>query len=246
MRPISRTALGAATAAVLAVTAIAPSAAAGPQDEATEKRPPAGTEAAARQGERPVTVTLVTGDRVLVGLDASGAPSATVLPRPDGTTATTQTRRSGQDLYVYPEDAVAALAAGTVDEQLFNVTGLVRQGYDDAHTAALPLIATYGGDVARSAPAVPRGAKRGLVLEAVGGVALKADKKQAADFWADVTNTRSRSAAGLKKLSRPPSTAPRSRSRPTWPGPPDTTARAPRSPCSTPASTPNTPTSRAG
>ncbi|MEV4683490.1 S8 family peptidase [Streptomyces kurssanovii] len=200
MRPISRTALGAATAAVLAVTAIAPSAAAGPQDEATEKRPLAGSEAAARQGERPVTVTLVTGDRVLVGRDASGAPSATVLPRPDGTTATTQTRRSGHDLYVYPEDAVAALAAGTVDEQLFNVTGLVRQGYDDAHTAALPLIATYGGDVARSAPAVPRGAKRGLVLDAVGGVALKADKKQAADFWADVTNTRSRSAAGLKKL----------------------------------------------
>ncbi|GGT49746.1 peptidase [Streptomyces kurssanovii] len=200
MRPISRTALGAATAAVLAVTAIAPSAAAGPQDEATEKRPLAGSEAAARQGERPVTVTLVTGDRVLVGRDASGAPSATVLPRPDGTTATTQTRRSGQDLYVYPEDAVAALAAGAVDEQLFNVTGLVRQGYDDAHTAALPLIATYGGDVARTAPAVPRGAKRGLVLDAVGGVALKADKKQAADFWADVTNTRSRSAAGLKKL----------------------------------------------
>ncbi|UYQ65236.1 S8 family serine peptidase [Streptomyces peucetius] len=200
MRLISRTALGAATAAVLAVTATAPSAAAGPQDEATGKRPLAGSAAAAQEGQRPVTVTLVTGDRVLVGKDASGAPSATVLPRPDGTTATVQTRRSGPDLYVYPEDAAAALAAGTVDEQLFNVTGLVRQGYDDAHTSALPLIATYRGDTARSAPAVPRGAKRALVLDAVDGVALKADKKQATAFWADVTDSRSRSASGLKKL----------------------------------------------
>jgi subtilisin family serine protease len=200
MRLISRTAVGAATAAVLAVTATAPSAAAGPQDEATGKRPLAGSAAPARQGERPVMVTLVTGDRVLVGEDASGAPSATVLPRPDGTTATVQTRRSGRDLYVYPEDAAAALAADTVDEELFNVTGLVRQGYDDAHTAALPLIATYRGDVARSAPALPRGARRSLVLEAVDGVALKADKKQAAGFWADVTASRSRSASGLKKL----------------------------------------------
>ncbi|MEU0371955.1 S8 family serine peptidase [Streptomyces sp. NPDC006283] len=200
MRPISRTALGAATAAVLAVTTIAPSAAAGPQDEAAGKRPLVGSEAEARQGERPTTVTLVTGDRVLVGKDAAGAPSVTVLPRPDGTTATVQTRRAGEDLYVYPEGAAAVLAAGTVDEQLFNVTGLVRQGYDDAHTTALPLIATYRNDVARSVPAAPRGAERSLVLDAVDGVALKADKKHAADFWADVTDTRSRSAAGLKKL----------------------------------------------
>ncbi|MER6978523.1 S8 family serine peptidase, partial [Streptomyces carpinensis] len=41
---------------------------------------------------------------------------------------------------------------------------------------------------------------RGPVLDAVDGVALKTDKAKAADFWADVTNTRSRSASGLKKL----------------------------------------------
>ncbi|MGW6415374.1 S8 family peptidase [Streptomyces sp. NPDC055055] len=203
MRPISRTALGAATAAVLAVTAVAPSMANEPQDSVTAKRPLVGSGASARAGEgagRAATVTLVTGDRVLVTRDAAGEPAATVLPREDGTVPLVQTRRSGQDLYVYPEDATDALAAGRVDEELFNVTGLVRQGYDDAATTTLPLIAVYGADLARSVPAAPRGARRGQVLKAVDGVALKADKKQAGTFWAEVTAPAARSASGLKKL----------------------------------------------
>ncbi|MEV7281381.1 S8 family serine peptidase [Streptomyces sp. NPDC093111] len=203
MRPISRTALGAATAAVLAVTAVAASAAAAPQDaQATGKRPLAGSDAAARSGQRPATVTLVTGDRVLLTRDAEGNPAAAALPREDGTVPFVQTRRSGQDLYVYPEGATAALAAGRVDEELFNVTGLVRQGYDDAGSATLPLIAVYGTDLAtaRAVPPAPRGATRGQVLKTVDAVALKADKKQAATFWADVTRPAARSAGGLRKL----------------------------------------------
>ncbi|MFE7326777.1 S8 family serine peptidase [Streptomyces sp. NPDC057565] len=203
MRPISRTALGAATAAVLAVTVVAPSVAA-PPTESTSKRPLTGSAAAgadaAAKGGKPVTVTLVTGDKVLVSTDRSGAPSATALPREDGTVPLVQTRQSGKDLYVYPDTATEALAAGTVDEELFNVTGLIRQGYDDASTTSLPLIAVYGQNLARSAPAAPRGAKRGLSLDAIDGVALKADKAKATDFWSDVTNNRSRSASGLKKL----------------------------------------------
>ncbi|MGW2847858.1 S8 family peptidase [Streptomyces sp. NPDC001274] len=206
MRPISRTALGAATAAVLAVTAIAPSAAA-PQDGTTGKRPLTGSSAAQAKKAEPVTVTLVTGDKVLVRTDGSGASSVTALPREDGTVPLLQTRQSGKDLYVYPESATAALADGTVDEELFNVTGLVRQGYDDAHTKALPLIAVYGKGTARTArAATPRGAKRGPVLDVIDGVALKADKAKAADFWSDVTGAGTGTAArglassGLKKL----------------------------------------------
>ncbi|MFE6856308.1 peptidase, partial [Streptomyces sp. NPDC057674] len=200
MRPISRTALGAATAAVLAVTAVAPSVANQPQDDTAGKRPLVGSEAAARAGDRPVTVTLVTGDRVVVARDADGNPSATALPREDGTVPLVQTRRSGQDLYVYPEGATAALAAGRVDQELFNVTGLVRQGYDDAASTTLPLIAVYGSDLARSVPAAPRGARRGQVLRTVDGVALKAEKKQAATFWAEVNTPAARSASGITKL----------------------------------------------
>ncbi|MGW2182587.1 S8 family peptidase [Streptomyces sp. NPDC001732] len=200
MRPISRTALGAATAAVLAVTAIAPSAAA-PQDEATGKRPLTGSAAAEAKQGKPVTVTLVTGDKVLVSTDSSGAASATALPREDGSVPLIQTRQAGKDLYVYPDTATGALAAGRVDEELFNVTGLIRQGYDDAHAKSLPLIAVYDKAAARTLAATPRGAKRGPALDAIDGVALKADKEKAADFWADVTRgTRSFAASGLKKL----------------------------------------------
>ncbi|MFB7736130.1 S8 family serine peptidase [Streptomyces sp. NPDC056112] len=198
MHPISRTALGAATAAVLAVTAIAPSAAA-PQDDPAAKRPLTGSTTAVKAGT-PVTVTLVTGDKVLVRTDGSGAASVTALPREDGSVPLLQTRQSGKDLYVYPDTAARALAAGKVDEELFNVTGLIRQGYDDAHTTALPLIAVYGDAAGRTAPATPRGAKRGPELDAIDGVALKTDKAKTADFWADITNTRSRSASGLKKI----------------------------------------------
>ncbi|MEU9861523.1 S8 family serine peptidase [Streptomyces sp. NPDC047971] len=201
MRPISRTALGVATAAVLAVTAVAPSTAASPPDDPAGDRPLVGGEAhGARAGGRTATVTLVTGDRVVVTRDVAGNPGATALPREDGTVPFVQTRRSGQELYVYPEGASAALASDRVDAELFNVTGLIRQGYDDAGSKTLPLIAVYGSDLARSVPAAPRGARRGQVLKAVDGVALQADKKQAAAFWADVNAPAARSATGLKKL----------------------------------------------
>ncbi|MEU6769402.1 S8 family serine peptidase [Streptomyces sp. NPDC046853] len=198
MRPISRTALVAASAAVLAVTAAVPSTAE-PRTAAADTSPLVG---GAPRGEGSSVVTLVTGDRVLVTSDGKDRAGATALPGADGTVPLVQTRQSGKDLYVYPEGAVHAIAAGKVDEELFNVTGLVRQGYDDAHTGQLPLIAVYDKsvDVARTVPAAPRGAERGLVLEPVDGVALKADKKKAADFWADVTSRKSRAASDLSKL----------------------------------------------
>ncbi|MFF3644275.1 S8 family serine peptidase [Streptomyces sp. NPDC002564] len=201
MRPIARTALGAASAAVLAVTAAVPSAA--EPRPSTERPPITGSTppGASRDGGGSV-VTLVTGDRILVTSDGRGGSGAAALPREDGSVPLVQTRQSGKDLYVYPEGSEHALARGLVDEELFNVTGLVRQGYDDAHSKKLPLIAVYDRsvDVARTVPVTPRGAERGPVLEPVGGVALKADKKRAAAFWAQITDSRSRAASDLTKL----------------------------------------------
>ncbi|MFB7496321.1 S8 family serine peptidase [Streptomyces sp. NPDC056161] len=202
MRPISLMALGAATAAVLAVSAVTPSGAADtPPDGASGTRPVIGSGTTATDGKQ-VTVTLVTGDKVLVTTDTSGRSSAAVLPRQDGAQPMFQTYQRGKDLYVYPDDASQAIADGKVDEQLFNVTGLIRQGYDDTHTDSLPLIATYreGVSVADSVPASPRGTERSLSLPAVNGVALKVGKTTAATFWQDITGTRSRSASTVRKL----------------------------------------------
>ncbi|MFE7402498.1 S8 family serine peptidase [Streptomyces sp. NPDC057557] len=201
MRSITRMALGTATAAVLAVTAVTPSGAADTPPDGASGKPIVGGGTATTGGKQ-VTVTLVTGDKVMVTTDTSGHSSAAVLPREDGTQPIVQTYQRGKDLYVYPEGASQAIAEGKVDEQLFNVTGLIRQGYDDTHTDTLPLIATYRNsvNVAESAPAAPRGSERGLSLPAVDGVALKAGKDTAAAFWQDITNTRSRSGSTLKKL----------------------------------------------
>ncbi|ADJ43452.1 PA domain-containing protein [Amycolatopsis mediterranei S699] len=44
-----------------------------------------------------------------------------------------------------PGDAAGLVRAGRLDEQLFNVTGLLRQGYDDAHTPHVPLLVRQAG-----------------------------------------------------------------------------------------------------
>ena len=90
------------------------------------------------------TVTLVTGEVVDVSTDAEGRVTAMVrehrgpfrtVRHPDG------------ELHVIPL-AVTGLLDGTLDAELFNVTGLIRQGFDDESRAAIPLI-------------VERGARRG-------------------------------------------------------------------------------------
>ena len=89
------------------------------------------------------TVTLITGDKVVVTRDGEGRPSATFLPAAPERSGYV-TRTVGEDLYVYPTVAAEALAAGRLDRELFNVTGLVEQGFGDASTTALPLIVENG------------------------------------------------------------------------------------------------------
>lgn len=193
MRPIWRSTITVATVAVLAATAASPSNAL-EQGDPAQSSPLVGSAAwASASADRPVTVTLVNGDRVLVN-----GTTVTMLPREDGSQPIVETRRVGDDVYVYPADVVGALAAGKVDAELFNVTGLVRQGYDDAHSDSMPLIAQYADP---AAPTVAlQGAETGVVLESIGGVALSEDKATASAFWADLTNPRSRAAGSIEKI----------------------------------------------
>ncbi|MGW6400365.1 S8 family peptidase [Streptomyces sp. NPDC055134] len=204
MRAISRTTLGTAIAAVLAVTAGGMSVANATDGFAGNDRPLVGSAAAQAEDAKAATavVTLVTGDKVVVKADAKGRSSASVLPREDGGEPVVETRRVGDDLFVYPEGVQQKIDAGLVDEQLFNVTGLVAQGYDDAHSASIPVIAMYekSVDVARTLPATPRGAERTHTLDSIGAVSFRADKEKTASFWADVTSPRTRAGSPVKKL----------------------------------------------
>ncbi|MGW1728912.1 S8 family serine peptidase [Streptomyces sp. NPDC002306] len=107
-----------------------------------------------------------------------------------GLPASTRIMTSGDDLYVYPESALPFLAQGTLDRQLFNITDLIADGYDDAHSDRLPLIVSYTqADAARRASAVPEGATRVRNLDSVQGAALSADRSRADDFWKSVART---------------------------------------------------------
>lgn len=201
MRPNRRANLGLAALAVLAVSATVPTSALG-QDSDAGARPIVGS-SSHHTGTGPATgpaktVTLVTGDKVLVTGAGTDSPIVTVLPGDDGSTPSAEIRRVGKDVFVYPVDAADEIAAGKVDEELFNVTGLVAMGYDDASTDTLRIIARYSIDLsrARSAPVTPEGAAPGRTLPSIDGIVLKADKDMADDFFADATD--SSTAAGAK------------------------------------------------
>ncbi|MFF4245740.1 S8 family serine peptidase [Streptomyces sp. NPDC001822] len=159
--------------------------------------------AGARQGSEvhDHDVTLITGD-VVHYADGPGDQDTVTVDRPDGAQGGVHLQQAGKDLYVVPDEASSLLAAGKLDRRLFNISALVAMGYDDQHSAGIPLIATYPASRARSLPAAPDGSSAVRRLDSIGGAALKADKDQARAFWSDISRTqKSRSLdSGMEKL----------------------------------------------
>ncbi|TFV33800.1 hypothetical protein E4K10_40705 [Streptomyces sp. T1317-0309] len=140
---------------------------------------------AAPAAAQPRTVTLITGDKVTV--TPAGDAGTMTVSGPHGEPVAAHTDKVGKDLYVYPESAAPYVSAGLLDKELFNVTGLVADGYDDARVNHLPLIVTYTHDATARAQAAPRGANRVRTLSSINGAALTEDHDKAAEFWSAVT-----------------------------------------------------------
>ncbi len=149
-------------------------------------------------------VTLVTGDTVTVVRAPDGTLSHLVQD-PEGRYTGFEIHRSGRNTYVYPRDALPYVAAGLLDRELFDVTRLLADGYDDAHRDRLPLIVTYTDtDSGRRTP--PRGARTTRALDSIKGAALAVDRSAA--FWTSVTggtaardaNRRPRLQDGIAKI----------------------------------------------
>ena len=87
-------------------------------------------------------ITLITGDVITVKDAGDGKSTVTVDPV-SPTSGVIHTQTVGKDLYVWPEVALPYLAANRLDRDLFNVTELIADGYDDAHSSVLPLIVEY-------------------------------------------------------------------------------------------------------
>ncbi|SDT31388.1 S8 family serine peptidase [Jiangella sp. DSM 45060] len=171
-----RAALGAALALVLTAGASTGT----PPPPTPPPATPPGADGAGSRGEGRL-ITLVTGDRVLVGAGEPGRESVTMLPGPDSPSDAVRIRRTADRTYVVPAAAQPFLTAGTLDPGLFDVTGLVAQGYGDADRPTLPLIVQYSG--ARAAARELPGATVTTTLDSIDAVAVEQDRDAAAQFW---------------------------------------------------------------
>ncbi|MET0134549.1 MAG: S8 family serine peptidase, partial [Kibdelosporangium sp.] len=140
---------------------------------------PAGVAAAAPAASGaagPATqVTLLTGDRVTVrggSLQVTPAPRGRPMPFQDYT-------RDG-DRYLVPDDAALLVQSGRLDQELFNITGLIRQGYDDAHVPHIPLLVQGSQIQARTAA---KGTTVRRELPGLGMTALDQRKNDTGSFW---------------------------------------------------------------
>ncbi|MEU9166294.1 S8 family serine peptidase [Streptomyces sp. NPDC048420] len=150
------------------------------------------------------TVTLVTGDRVRV--DGTGQVSG--VERAQGRQDMPfSVRVVAGHTRVVPGDAELLLAQGKLDPRLFDVTQLVKDGYDDKGRSDLPLIVTFRGKKAPStSPFTEAGARMGRQLPVVNGRAMRSAKKRGTEFWKAVTDNSAQgtaeftAAAGVEKL----------------------------------------------
>ncbi|MBM7173083.1 S8 family serine peptidase [Streptomyces sp. G44] len=163
--------------------------------DATFARAPAPTEAA-RTATAAHTVTLITGDKVTVTPLPGGRRTVTV-DRPPGATGAVRTQVADGRVTVVPDEARPYLRSGFLDERLFDVSELIRQGFAAPGTAGqarLPLIVTYEENARDAARRPPPGAGQPRPLPSVAGVAVTAERPAA--LWRSLRDE----AAGVEKV----------------------------------------------
>ncbi|MGW8780296.1 S8 family serine peptidase [Streptomyces sp. NPDC055796] len=143
-----------------------------------------------KPAKAPATVTLITGDRVVLGDD--GRVSRFVRGKGREGIVISVRREAGHT-YVLPQDTLRMVADGVLDRRLFDVTQLVADGYDDAHRSTLPLIVGYRrdgaavGSFATTPDALAGLARERRPLPAVDGEAFHAPKADTGALWSTVT-----------------------------------------------------------
>jgi subtilisin family serine protease len=133
------------------------------------------------------TVTLLTGDVVELQTLANGDATATIKPPAGGLAPSYASRKVNNDLYVIPAQAMPMLAAGKLDQELFNISALVANGYDDNQSATLPLIVQYEQGLHAAAP--PAGATPRFNLPSINATSMQENKGQAGAFWSSVAGS---------------------------------------------------------
>ncbi|GLW66142.1 hypothetical protein Arub01_43860 [Actinomadura rubrobrunea] len=193
-RRIGRALLGAAV--VAGVVAAPPGAA----DAAKPPGATGGAAAGALPPGRSWTVTLLTGDVVRVRTLKGRPPMVTTTPGEGRANRTFRTSyRPDGHVVVIPAD-VAPLVGRVLDPDLFDVTTLIQQGYDDAHTRELPLIVQREGGV-RPRKALGGTLRETRALPSIGAVAARQPKKDAERLAASLApRTRAKAANDIRRI----------------------------------------------
>jgi len=124
------------------------------------------------------TITLITGDVVTATVDPSGRIAASTTSGAGHILETVD-----EQVYLIPNQAAPYVTAGAIDRQLFNLTKLIADGYDDKARSSIPLIVSYK-------PGVRPTAGKGRALPSIGAQAIGASKKDATTFWHTITGHR--------------------------------------------------------
>lgn len=131
------------------------------------------------------TITLITGDVVKVTDLGDGKSTIEVTPA-DGVEDRTRILTVGKETFVIPETAMTYIAEGQIDDDLFNITKLIENGYTDSEVSSLPLIVEYKSEkTARTLALQPKeiaGSKRTRTLESIDGAAVSAEKGKVKQF----------------------------------------------------------------
>lgn len=177
--------------ALLTVTAVAASLLSVPagQTPANADPAPATTPGAAESlpaDAEPVAVTVITGDTVYWQNTGDGNPRVEVQPAPRDNPVEFDQSGTREDFYVIPTDAMEHVVDGTLDRELFNIPGLIRQGLDDATTDELPVIVTFDQDrstqqLTRAADALPA-TSNATTVDKVNGTGVTVDRGRASTF----------------------------------------------------------------
>ncbi|MGW0515736.1 S8 family serine peptidase [Crossiella sp. NPDC003009] len=145
-------------------------------------------------------VTLITGDQVQASQRGDGSWSMSINAAEQGRSAGFRqfpvTRGKQTDWYLVPQHAERALAEGQLDRELFNITGLIRQGYDDAHSKVVPLLVEHYDAAAQRAKALP-GVTVQRELSGLNLTAVDGQKAAAPEFWQELGTAR---AGGVRKI----------------------------------------------
>lgn len=135
----------------------------------------------------PATVTLLTGEHVTLRPGPDGKPQVDVQSRDGAPAVGYAVRNDHGRISVIPHD-VASLVPAVLDPALFDVTGLVEMGYDDAHRADLPVIVRESAGARTMASG---GFTSTRTLASIGATAGRIEKSRATAFGSALTAARS-------------------------------------------------------